>query len=275
MSETGHRPALVLCALALVLGSAIAGSAKAAPATSGKPPPRAARPPPPPPPRAPAPPLPMLPSVARVLVRLGKAQVVVVEEVLLPRGEWSHGALDLYVAFGAPSLPRAIDAHLVPLGDGVIAPEDDEAGEPAPLERAPRRPAWASPLLGRDTMAGVVAHLDASLLERAFAPGAMAALRLRTVLELPEEDASGGRALLVRLGASRGTPLTLGRVALVAPPDAAPSRVEARLCGPEADAPALAIATSPRLTPRADAIAPVLAVRHASDDLCVRWWTGP
>ncbi len=275
MSE-GHRPGLGLRALAFGLAglAGVTGVANAAPTVTSKPAPRPARPSSPPP-RPAAAPLPMLPSVARVLVRLGKGQVVVVEEVLLPRGEWTQGTLDLYVAFAAPSLPRAIDAHLVPLGDGVIAPEDDEAGDPVSLERAPRRPAWASPLLGRDAMAGVVAHLEAPLLARAFAPGGMAALRLRTVLEMPEEDASGGRGLLVRLGASRGTPLTLGRVALAWPDVAKPTRVEARLCGPEADTLPLAVSTTPRLAPREDAVAPVLALRHATDDLCVRWWTGP
>jgi len=211
----------------------------------------------------------MLPSVCRVRLEVLKAALVVVEEVLLPRGEWRGEALDLYVAFGAPGVPRAIDAHLLPVADGALEPEDDEAGEALALDRAPRRPPTAHPLLGKDVMAGVVVHVDRKALARAMAPGNMAALRLRTVLDLPEEDLSGARSVVVRLGASRGTPLTLGRLSIASKSGGLPvARAEARLCGPEADPTLLAVARlkSP------GAIAPVLAVRHATDDVCVRFW---
>jgi hypothetical protein len=223
---------------------------------------------------APAPlaPLSILPSVPRVKIGVTPAQVVVTEEVNLPRGEWKGEALDLYVAFGAPGAPRAIDAHLVAVADGSLEPADDDAGEPCATERAPRRPATAHALLGRETMAGIVVHLKKDALERALAPGNMAALRIRTVLDLPEEDASGGRSVLVRLGASRGTPLTLGRI-VVAPSGLAVTKAEARLCGPDADPHPLALSGVPRA---ADApIAPVLAVRHSNDDLCVRIFVAP
>lgn len=264
--------ALLAASLPLAVASAAPPATKPAPRPAGKPAP--ARPAAPP--RPPAAPLPMLPSVARVAVKVSRAQVVVVEEVILPRGEWTRGALDLWVSFGAPSVPHAIDAHLVPLGDGVLAPEDDEAGEVAPTERAPRRPSWANPLLGRDGMAGVTVHLDEPALRRAFGPGDVAALRLRSVLEVPEEDPTGGHGVLVRLGASRGTPLTLGRVSVTLAPDAGKlARAEAKLCGEGADDHPLAVTTTPRL-PRSDgAVAPVLAVRHPSDDLCVHWWLAP
>jgi hypothetical protein len=63
----------------------------------------------------------------------------------------------------------------------------------------------------------------------------------------------------------------------VKPGGPSPSRAEARLCGPDADGNPLAIAVvpkpaSPTLTP-IPPIAPVLAVRHPSDDLCIRFWT--
>lgn len=263
------------------LAATLLASAQGAAAPPAKPPSKAPAKPAPPavPARPPASPLPMLPSVARVQVRVGKGQLVVVEDVVLPRGEWSKGSLDLYVAFGAPGVPRAVDARLVPLGDGVLAPEDDDAGEAVVVDRAPRRPPSANALLGRDTMAGVVVHLEAAALTRAFAPGGMAALRVRTVVEPPEEDATGGHGVLVRLGASRGTPLTLGRVGIVSGPEGPKlARAEAKLCGPEADDHPLAIATTPKVPPTDDAaprIAPVLAVRRATDDLCIRYWIAP
>jgi hypothetical protein len=215
----------------------------------------------------------MLPSVPRVAVTLAKDNVVVVEEVNLPRGEWRGEPLDLYVAFGAPGAPRAIDAHLVAVADGALEPDEDDAGEVVPTERAPRRPPNAHPLLGRESMAGVVVHLAPAALTKAFAPGKMAALRMRTVLDLPEEDPSGARSVLVRLGASNGAPLTLGRVAAAGRGQHV-ARAEARLCGPDADAHLLAV--TPRApSPPEPPIAPVLAVRHASDDLCVRLFTTP
>ncbi len=209
----------------------------------------------------------MLPSVGRVKIVVQGGSLVVIEEVTLPRGEWKNEPLDFHVAFGAPGAPKAIDAHLVPIGDGALEADDDDAGEVVPFDRVPRRPPTAHPLLGRDQMAGVVVHLRREALAAAFAPGNMAALRIRTALDLPDLDPQGGRSVLVRLGASRGTPLTLGRI-VVAPPV---SRVEARLCGPEADPHPLAV--SPRSAGGGERpIAPVLAVRHASDDLCVRLW---
>jgi hypothetical protein len=233
-------------------------------------------------PALPAAPLPMLPSVARVRLLVTKAQIVVVEEVSLPRGEWKGEPFDVYVAFGAPGAPRAIDAHLVPVTDGALEAADDVAGDALATDRAPRRPSTAHPLLGRDTMAGVVVHVTKEAMARALAPGDMAALRVRTAIDLPERDPEGGMSVLVRLGASRGTPLTLGRIVVASVPGGSPiARAEARLCGPESDAHPLAVAlagarpSNGRAEPERARIAPVLAVRHASDDLCVRMWTAP
>lgn len=223
--------------------------------------------PPAPPPLAP---LPMLPSVAKVRIEVTKTAVVVIEEVLVPRGEWKADALDFYVAFGGPGMPRAFDAHLVAVADGALEPAEDEAGDSLAIDRAPRRPPTAYPLLGRDVMAGVVVHLKKDSLAKAFTPSAMAALRLRTVLEMPEDDAAGGKSVLVRLGASRGTPLAVGRIAV-----AGVARAEAHLCGPDADTSPLALLPKPATPPSPPRIAPILAVRHATDDLCVRFFSSP
>lgn len=231
------------------------------------------RPPPPPPP---PPPLAILPSVARVKLTTHGKVVAVVEDVNLPRGEWKGEALRFHVAFGAPG-PRAIDARLISVGDGELEPPDDDDGEAVAIERVSRRPRDAHALLGRETMAGIVVSLDAEALSRAFARGNMAALRIRALVDAAE-DASGAASVVVRLGASRGTPLTLGRLVATAASSAAPlARVEAKLCGPDADAHLLAVRLLPRPpdASRAETIAPVLAVRHATDDLCVRLWSDP
>lgn len=233
-------------------------------------PPAAAKPTPP---AAPLAPLSILPSVARVKVTSHGKAMAVVEEVNLPRGEWKGEALHFHVAFGAPG-PTAIDAHLVGVGDGSLEPEDDEAGEALTVDRVPRRPPTAHPLLGRDTMAGVVVHIRPESLTKAFARGNMASLRIRSLVDAMEPEGTGTSSVVVRLGASRGTPLTLGRVVATAAPPASPlTRVEARLCGPDADPHLLAVGMVPKVAHTGEPpIAPVLAVRHATDDLCVRLW---
>jgi hypothetical protein len=108
----------------------------------------------------------------------------------------------------------------------------------------------------------------------------MAVLRLRSLLVLPAEDARSGREVVARLGSARGTPLTLGTVQVDSSDESVHlSGASAHLCGPDADPWPLAVALVPRASPAPapsspPPIAPVLAVRHASDDLCVRFWTG-
>ena len=262
-----------------------AGSLRSAPAAppqkpSAKPASKPAKPaskpvakPPPPPLK----PLAILPSIARVKIMSHGSAIAVVEEINLPRGEWKGEALRFHVAFGAPG-PRAIDAHLVGVGDGELEPPDDDAGDVLTVERVPRRPPSAHPLLGRDTMAGIVVSLPADALARAFARGNMAALRIRSLVDATEPDAAGAMSVVVRRGAARGTPLPLGRIPAGAAAPAPPLvRAEAKLCGPEAEAHPLAVGITPRPAQidRQGAIAPVLAVRHASDDLCVRLWHAP
>jgi hypothetical protein len=222
-------------------------------------------------------PLPSLPSVSRVRVEAAADRVLVLEDISLPRGEWRGGDLDLYVAFGAPGAPRAFDARLFAVADGALEPDDADAGEPVPTDRVPRRPATAHPLLGRPQMAGAVLHVRESAFKKAVTPGGMAIVRVRTLLDAPPEDPERGREVVVRLGASSGQPLTLGRIQVVTTgPKLRIRRAEAHLCGPDADAYPLALSPKPPPTavPSERApIAPVLAVRHASDDLCVLYAT--
>jgi len=219
-----------------------------------------------------------LPSIARVRVDVAADHVVVSEDIDLPRGDWHAGSLAFYVAFGAPGAPEAFDAHVLAVPDGALDPAEGDAGEKMTIERAPRRPEGVQALLGPEEMAGVVIHLPEATFRRALEPGGMAVLRLRTLLRSPAGDPHAGRDVLVRLGQSKTTPLTLGYVQ-VAPLDNGPvvTRAEAHLCGEGADPWPLAVATSPKPVARDLAgsqapIAPVLAVRHPKDDLCIRFW---
>ncbi len=229
----------------------------------------------------PAPPIPMLPRVGRVRVEAALDRVVVVEDVVLPKGDWEAGGLDLYAAYGSPGAPIAIDARLIVPSPGGLDARPEEAGDPVTLEHAARRTLGAQPLLGRPQMAGVVVHVKETQLRRAYAAGEVAVLRLRSLLMAPAADATGARDVVVRLGAAGGLPLTLGHIQ-VGSLEAQPwiTRAEASLCGPEADPLPLTVAVIGKVpgaakTPARPTIAPEFAVRHPTDDLCIRWWGAP
>jgi hypothetical protein len=229
-------------------------------------------------PRArPPPPLFALPTVPRVRLEAARDHVVVATDVNLARGEWQGADFELFVAFGAPGAPRAIDARLYAGGEAGRDPAPDAAFEPITLERAARRPLTSYLLFGPPTMAGVVLHVRGASFRRAVAPSGVARLRVRALYDLPAEDARTGREMVVRLGIREGPPVALGRIEVVSlESDAWLLGAEARLCGPDADPYPLAVSLFPKAArpPSLPApAAPVLSVRHATDDLCVRLWT--
>jgi len=230
-------------------------------------------------PARPVEPLPMLPSVARVRVEAAPDHLVVLEEVNLPRGDWVSGGLDLYVAFGSPGVPIAVDAQVVAVASGGAESTVGDPGEPVTVEPAVRRVTSVRTLLGRPQMAGVVVHVRETQLRRIYDAGGPAGLRIRSLLPVPAMGADGARDAVIRLGTPGGMPLTLGRIQVVSV-GAEPwiTRAEARLCGPEADEWPLSVTLLPKPSlpvpgPWKPTIAPAAAVRHASDDLCIRWWT--
>ena len=225
-----------------------------------------------------APSLPVLPSIARVRVEAARDHAVVIEEVSLPRGEWRPGGVELYVAFGAPGTPVAVDARLVSVPDGSQESRPEDTGEALTVEPAVRRGPRALPLLGKPQMAGVVVRVTDGQLRRAYASSDVATLRVRSLLPAPAPDPQGARGVVVRLGAPEGLPLTLQRVQLVSlEPQPWITRAQATLCGPDADPWPLSVAVLPKATAQAAvrSIPPELAVRHASDDLCIHWWASP
>jgi hypothetical protein len=238
--------------------------------------------PPPPPPHVwvrPTPPLPMLPSFARVRIEAARDHVVVVEDVNLPRGEWESGSLDLYVAFGAPGTPLAVDARLLPGAGAAAESHPDESGESLGVETAVRRTPGSQMLLGKAQMAGVVVHVKEAQLRREYALADAVVLRVRSLLPAPGVDADGARDVVVRLGASGNVPLTIDKIQVVSrETHPAIARAEASLCGPDASSWPLSVslvttAKGADAASRSSAsIAPDMAVRHASDDLCIRWW---
>lgn len=229
-------------------------------------------------PTRPAEPLPMLPSVARVRLEAARDRLVVLEEVSLPRGDWVSGGLDLYVAFGAPGVPIAVDARIGAAIPGGSESALGDLSEPVTLEPAVRRLPPVRPLLGKPQMAGVVVRIRDTQLRHIYEASGTATLRIRSLLPPPATDSSGARDAVIRLGVAGGLPLTLGRIQVVSV-GSEPwiTRAEASLCGPEADGWPLSVTLLPRPSlpspaqPRLPS-APASALRHASDDLCIRWW---
>jgi hypothetical protein len=219
----------------------------------------------------------MLPSVARVRVETGRDRLLVYEDVNLPRGQWQSGALDLFVAFGAPGTPIAMDARLLSAQASNEGSTAEGAADGVAIEPAPRVPPSANLLLGTRRMAGVILHLREAELRRAFLAGGAAVLRMRMLLPAPVSGPAGTRDVVVRLGAPQGAPLTLGSIEVASIDRDRPiARVEAQLCGPNADTRPLAVVgrpSDPGATPsEAAPIDPSQAVRHEDDDLCIRWW---
>jgi len=212
---------------------------------------------------------PMLPSVSRVHVDLMPTHVVVTRDVTLPRGDFRGGELVMHVGWDA-TVPIAFDAKLIPAADGELGADLRATGDALPVDVG-NKPALS--LFGGKELVGANVHVPEALLSKALAPGNMAVLRVREVVRMPPKDENGERALLVRLGAANGVALTLARVE-VRRGEGGPeiTRVRAELCGKDAvPSPLFVSVEGAKSDNDPQAIAPVLATRHTSDDLCVRF----
>jgi hypothetical protein len=222
----------------------------------------------------PPPPLPALPVVARIRVDVAKDRVLVVHEIVMSRGTWAGGDIDVFVAFG-PTLPRALDAHLLAVAPNASAPDPNDIGEPLPHETAAHRPSHAHPLLGRSAMAGEVLHIREPAFRRATAGSGQLAIRIRQVLAPPASDAQHAHEIVVRLGMESGPPLAVRHIELSTPESGGwLGSASAQLCGPSADPYSIGFSIAPRgigLVPMA--VDPTSTTRRTTDDLCVRYVT--
>ncbi len=220
---------------------------------------------------APPPPLPALPVIARIRLDIAKDRVLVVHEIVMARGDYSGGDLDLWTSFG-PTLPRAYDAHLLSVAPNASAPDPADPGEPIPIDKAARRPPQAHALLGRSSMAGAVLHVREPAFRRAIAQSNVLAIRIRQVLPAPTSNAQNARELMIRLGMEAGAPLTIRRIDLSTSEPQWLTSASAQLCGPNADPYIIGFASAPAGTQQTPMpIDPSAATRRATDDLCVRY----
>jgi hypothetical protein len=267
MRTTRDRLTTALLGPLVMLVMSAASVASAAPPANakGKLGAHAPHPPPAPrlPPRPPVGPLPFLPTVARVSVDAAGDRLLLTEDVRLPRGEWTGGDLDFFVAYGAPGTPLAIDAQLY-APNGTVSK--------VVTQTSPRATPWTHALLGPRDMSGVILHVPASAFREATSVGD-AILRVRSVISPARPDGGGGHEVLVRLGNADGEPIAVERIELGS--TLGPLRAAtAHLCGQEADPYPLAVSQAGQPRPRAQyplPQAPWLASRRPTDSLCVRW----
>jgi hypothetical protein len=218
-------------------------------------------------PKGPPPGVPERLAVARVEVTFRRDAALVTTDLTFARSPASRGAdLVAFVAYGAPGLPRAFEARLLPVERGRFAPPPgDDGGEAlatAHVTRAPDETAFA---LGAPNRAGQTVRLPGPALGRAFGPSGLACLRTRAVHLLRADNDRA--SVVVRLAAPPGAaPYPLGEID-VRGEGVTLARPAASLCRAAGGAElALALAGAP---PPPGGFAPPRAPRSAGDDLCV------
>jgi hypothetical protein len=216
---------------------------------------------------APAAPLPFLPSIAEAKIEVHADTVIVSED-------YKHGTLRLFFAFGGPGTPRAVDAHMMPVEEGELEASAAAVGEKLATELVPKAPVSANTILGPSAASGVVVTLPEAAFSKATAPGKMASLRMRWLYDAPSADSEGLRTLLLRVGSSEREPLSLGRIRAL--PANAKIKIEsasAHLCGVNTkEKLELSVwGATERYPSEKNTIAPIVAVRHKDDSLCVSY----
>lgn len=216
---------------------------------------------------APKPPPSKLPGpiqIARVQVEVAEDRVLVTSEIGFGKGEWEKGDLRAHIAYGAPGVPLAFEAHLCAPAEGEGEPEC----RPLPHEISRTAPSDTAFVIGPAKMAGQTVELAEEALAWIFAEHPEAILRLRQLRPMPIAGASGHRELLVRLGQLRGAPHPLGRIEIAGKDGIAIADADARLCG--MDVAPTEISVSRNGVPT-KGVPPRLVHRSGHEDLCLRF----
>lgn len=202
-------------------------------------------------------------EIDRIHVEVAEDRVLVTSEIALDKGEWDGEDLRAHVAYGAPGVPLAFEAHL-------CGPRPEQ-GEPACLplahEFARSAPSDAAFVIGPAKMAGQVVELEGQKLATLFAQHPRVVLRLRQLRPMPIAGASGHREILVRLGTLRGKPYRIGSVEVVGK-EVVMADADARLCGLDVTPTELSLL---RGGVASKGVPPRLLERVGNEDLCLRF----
>lgn len=219
------------------------------------------------PPRKPPSKLPAPIEIDRIHVEVAEDRVLVTSEIALGKGDWAGEDLRAHVAYGAPGMPLAFEAHLCP-----PRPEQGEPEcQPLPNEFARSAPSDAAFVIGPAKMAGQTIELESQKLADLFAQHSHAMLRLRQLRPMPIASASGHREILIRLGAMRGRPYRLGSIE-IAGQGIAIADADARLCGPDVTPTELSLV---RGGAASKGVPPRILERAGNEDLCLRFRLAP
>jgi hypothetical protein len=256
-------------ARALFVAGLLAGLAAASPSAAKKGWSRPA----PPPPALPPPALDDLPRVleiSHVDVLASEDAALVTTDLLLARGAWNGAGFDVYVAYGAPGLPEAFEARVLPLPTWGVLPLQTAVGDVLATAHAHEAPSHAAFSLGRARVAGQLVHVGEEALKKAFGDGDRAFVRLRAVYRFVGTTRLVP-SVLVRLDTPRLGPLPLGAVTIRTEGGSAlgnGAATVAALCGLEKASVPMRIAQSPEES-ATGLVAPSLVKRTAGDDLCI------
>jgi hypothetical protein len=150
-------------------------------------------------------------AVARIDVLLRAGAALVTTDLTFTRGTRpAGGALDAFVAYGAPSLPRAFEAQLIGVEPGRFVAPLETRGQQVPSQHAQQAPAGVAVRLGPGNAAGQAMRLPGDALDDALDGSGLALLRIRAIHALPE--GAGARSVLVRI--SGRTTLPLGAISV-------------------------------------------------------------
>jgi len=196
---------------------------------------------------------------------------LVTTDLVFTRGSFHLENLDVFLAYGAPGIPRAFEARLLPVPEGYFLPSESESSAVSlRTEHVTHAPSQTAFGLGPRPQAGQLVHLPSHLVADGLKPTGAAALRWRTVHTVVGDEASA--SLVIRVSSPAGVaPYPVGQitlrgegVSLVNP--------SASWCGPQGDGAELALVGSPSPP---SALSPLRAPRSPNDELCVRTTFAP
>lgn len=193
-----------------------------------------------------------------------QSAVLVTTSLIFGRDGWQGDPLEAFIAYGAPAIPAAFEAALLPLQPGELLPAPEASEHKLRTRHAKQRPSHASFWLGPPSAAGQIVTMPTEALTAAFAPSTYASLRLRTVYDLPHS--AYGRSLLIRISQPGEQPPPLG-VVTVRLEDKDTLRARVTLCTLDGAETELVVSGWPH---HAGATAPPRAPRRPDDELCVR-----
>jgi hypothetical protein len=203
-------------------------------------------------------------SIARVDVLLRRDLALVTTDVTMTRGSLDNAeGFDVYVAYGSPGLPRALDAQLIPVADGAFTTPLDTPGVALSLDHVVTAPGSVTFSLGRTTQAGAVVHVPSADLVRALAPSGLGTLRVRAIHALSSAPEA---SIVARVASPLLGPFPLG-VLSVRGDGIDVTEASATLCSTSGSSTELTLSTGPR---RSGTMAPPLARHGTDDDLCFR-----